>query len=485
MGEKYEISILFKMVDQFTGGTGKVGEALARLQSKVSSLGHRLSSMGKDLSLKLTAPLMLLGGLAVKEAAEQEVFAASLEKVAGSAKNAWDMVERLEEFAAKTPFEMEGLVATTKRLLIMGVAEDELMGKMKMLSDLAVGSGMSFEELALHYGKVVERGKATSRELVGMSAAGIPIMDMIQKQFHLTEEQMMEAAGKGKITSAIFLKVLEKLTREGGIYAGETERRAKTLTGIFHRLKANTIRILEDIGTKIIEVFDLKGVLTKVLEFVGRAREAFEDFAATHPKLLKLVLVLTAMAAALGPMLVGLGAFIIAIAAIAGVSGLGLIIVALAAVGIAVAAAVIYWDEFKAALERMYGAVYHVFSVFESMIRDNIITPIKEALEWVDKAIEKIPFISVLRKTVAGAGDADPGLAAARIETIWGAGAEKSALRDIWNGVGLAAPTESYIYIKVSADNGSTATVTRVRNIGDPKVKIDTVSYVGWGDLVR
>ena len=471
VAEKYEISILFRMVDELTGGTGKVGEALARLQSRVSSLGHSISSVGKDLSLKLTAPLTLLGGLAVKEAAEQEVFAASLEKVAGSAKKAWDMVERLEDFAAKTPFEMEGLVATTKRLLIMGVAEDELMGKMKMLSDIAVGSGMSFEELALHYGKVVERGKATSRELVGMSAMGIPIMDMIQKQFHLTEEQLMEAAGKGKISSAIFLKALEKLTREGGIYAGETERRAKTLTGIFHSLKINTMRALQDIGNKLIEVFDLKGVLTKLLEGVGKAKVVFEDFAATHPKLLKLVFVLTAMAAALGPMLVGLGAFMIAIAAIAGVSGLGLIIVALAGVAAGVAAAVIYWDEVVAAWNKIGAAIQSAYDWMQKFY--DLVAKAPEAILRFFSPSAPGGFYS---NTIPEAAPAGPSIAS----ILTGAATSRASAGAYGGNLG-----EATVNIKVSADPGTTATVEDSHGRGGTRVKVDTVGYVGWGDLVR
>jgi hypothetical protein len=44
---------------------------------------------------------------------------------------------------------------------------------------------------------------------------------------------------------------------------------------------------------------------------------------------------------------------------------------------------------------------------------------------------------------------------------------------------------EATVNIKVSADPGTTATVEDSHGRGGTRVKVDTVGYVGWGDLIR
>ena len=94
-------------------------------------------------------------GALVKEGVQYnatvEQLQTSFEVMTGSATKATDIVEKLKEIGAKTPFEFTGLAETTQLLMNYGVEADDAISKMQMLGDISQGSAEKMNRIATAY----------------------------------------------------------------------------------------------------------------------------------------------------------------------------------------------------------------------------------------------------------------------------------------------------------------------------------------------
>ena len=92
-------------------------------------------------------------------------------------------------------------------------------------------------------------------------------------------------------------------------------------------------------------------VIKRVAAFIAIATEKFIRFSESHPRLTKLVLVVAALAAAVGPLLIGIG---LAGAVFAALSVPVLIATgAIAGIGLAIAGIIVFWDDLKQAMQNV------------------------------------------------------------------------------------------------------------------------------------
>ena len=95
VGETSAGKLVVEIVGDVAGLTRAYDEAVRRtegLEGDLKSIGSRMTSIGSDLMLKVTAPLALTGGLMVKTAAD---FDDSMRKVAAVTGATGDQFDRL------------------------------------------------------------------------------------------------------------------------------------------------------------------------------------------------------------------------------------------------------------------------------------------------------------------------------------------------------------------------------------------------------
>jgi phage tail tape-measure protein len=144
-----------------TGLTGGINKARYQLKS----FSQDLNGLGRKLSVSVTAPLTLLGGRAIKTAAEFEDLRTSFEVLTGSAEEGAKVFERLRAFAASTPFETAQLAKATKTMLSFGFTTDDSADTLRMLGDVAMGNGQKLDTLTLAFSRIVSNGKAMGQEI--------------------------------------------------------------------------------------------------------------------------------------------------------------------------------------------------------------------------------------------------------------------------------------------------------------------------------
>lgn len=258
---------------------------------------QNLESLGKKMSLFITAPLAAAGGLAVKSASKIEGFTASFTTLLGTEQKAKSMISTLNKMAASTPFDPDPLIKSTEKLLAFGIEAEEVEATLSMLGDSSKGSAEALDSLSTAYGKAAAKGKASMEELNIMIDRGVPILQTLADQFGVTQAQIIEMTAKGQISFASLQQAFQSMTSEGGVFYKGMETASQTLSGKISTLKGNINLLGAGLAEQLLPV--IKGVVDSLNGAVKRFGEMDEGMKAA-------VLTTGGIAAAAGPAIVGI-----------------------------------------------------------------------------------------------------------------------------------------------------------------------------------
>ena len=153
-------------LDQLQAKLMAARERLTAIGTAARNVGKRFQDFGAGALTKVTAPLALVGGFALNAYGKIEQLTTSFKSMLGGADAARAMVKKLTDFAASTPFQLEGIGQSAKQLLAFGVLQDNIVPVLRNLGDIAAGANIPLNEMAAIYGKVKAKGKAMTEELL-------------------------------------------------------------------------------------------------------------------------------------------------------------------------------------------------------------------------------------------------------------------------------------------------------------------------------
>jgi tape measure domain-containing protein len=266
MSEKFILSILVELQDKLSAPLTDMQEQLVSFGDKMKQIGKEISDVGVGLTQKLTLPLRSIGEVAIKTAADFEKLTVSFETLLGSADDAQQLLQKIEDFSAATPFQLPALAEGSKQLLAFGSRAEDVIDQLRMLGNAAAGDQEQMNRLVRAFGLVQARGRASMRELNMFIQAGVPIMKALGDEFGVSQEKLQEMISAGKISFEELNAALISLTTGTGQFAGLIEKQSKTLSGIFSTLQDN----LGLLGKEIADIFlpQLKELTQTVLDIV-------------------------------------------------------------------------------------------------------------------------------------------------------------------------------------------------------------------------
>lgn len=246
----------------------------------IASIGAKLTGLMNPIGL-VTTGLAGIGGMAgigagvvglVKLGAEAEALETQFETLLGSVDNAKKMVADLKEFGASTPFEFSGLSQTAKNLIAFGVAQDQVLPTLQVLGDMAAATGQDLNELGGIYGKIKAQGKLSLETVMQLQERSVPIIETLANQYGKTTGEIQKMVSEGKIGFGQVQQALVAMTGEGGKFFGGMDRQSKTIGGLWSTLSDEITMFMTDIGTAIIEGFDLGEGIASITELVAAVK---------------------------------------------------------------------------------------------------------------------------------------------------------------------------------------------------------------------
>jgi len=254
---------------------------LDKVTNLVGGLKRRLLALVNPIGLVsgALAAIGVTGGVSsmLKLSANAESLAVSFEVLLGSAEKAKEMMEDINRFAAKTPFEQQELAGVTKQLLGYGVAQEDIIPTLKQLGDMAALSGSRLDELARAFGKAKGKGKVQGEVFEMFTDRGIGIMKELAKVIGVAETEVADLGSKGKVSFGHLQEAMRNMTSEGGLYYQGMEKLSGTKGGLWSTLTGNVKVAMGQVGTMIYEAFNLGDVLKDAGSFAENFKANFGE----------------------------------------------------------------------------------------------------------------------------------------------------------------------------------------------------------------
>lgn len=207
----------------------------------------------KKMKTLITGFIAAYGGkklweLLIGSNAEMEQYTTSLEVMLGSASKASAMIEKMRDFAAKTPLTLENVISGGSLLMSYGVDESNLIDTMTKLGDLASGNAEKMDRITLAYGQMLAKGKVTGEELMQMTEAGVPLQTALAESIGVTGEEFSKMVSAGKVGIDDLNKAITELTTGDGKFAGMMEKQSQTMQGMLSTLQDNLSEFMRKMG---------------------------------------------------------------------------------------------------------------------------------------------------------------------------------------------------------------------------------------------
>lgn len=187
-----------------------------------------------------------------------------------SEEKATALMKDVTEFAAKTPFDLQGVASGVKQLLAFGSASEEVIDEMRMLGDIAAGLSIPIGDLVYLYGTTRTQGRMFTMDLRQFMGRGIPLAEELAKQFGVTKDQVGQLVTDGKVGFEEMRKALVAMTSEGGKFGGLMDKSSKSISGQISNLEDSIDQMFNKIGES------MEGAISGTLDFATKLVENYD-----------------------------------------------------------------------------------------------------------------------------------------------------------------------------------------------------------------
>ena len=211
-----------KNLNNLSGSAEKAENSASNLEQALRLLSPSsiMAVAGITAVVSAVQKLVGLGSAILNVSSSFENVKTGLKTATGSAKEAETVFEQIRKLSYETTFGMEELSQAATYLLNAGQGTNQINKTLLMLGNLAQGDKIKFLELSDIYTKVLNIGKANSLQINQLAIRGIPIKQTLQ-----------EIGVQGTATAEEFTLALQKMTDEGGKFAGAMDNLNDTIAG--------------------------------------------------------------------------------------------------------------------------------------------------------------------------------------------------------------------------------------------------------------
>jgi tape measure domain-containing protein len=232
-----------------SGGLRGFGHSVGGLTRRMIGLGAATLGIGTALGA------MTFG---IKLAAQAEQTKIAFTTLLGSASAARDMMTKLEQFAASTPFQFTDLTDVAKKMIGMKVSAEGVIPRLIAIGDAvsSVGGGaVEMKSVNRALGQMSAKGKVSAEEMNQLAENNIFAWDMLAEKMGIDVPAAMKLASAGAIDAATAVpQILEAM---GERATGAMDAQSRTILGRWSTLKDNVFKIMRDVGAGFLDNFSV------------------------------------------------------------------------------------------------------------------------------------------------------------------------------------------------------------------------------------
>lgn len=282
----------------------KIGANITDLQKKLSKAqrslersGKKMSSIGNDLIMTISAPLAALGGSALKAAGDFEAMSNGLTSIMGDADAAAAELEKLKEAAKNPGLGFQQAVTGSVRLQSIGISAEMARENMLAMGNaigLVGGGAAELDRATLAIQQIGAKGKVSAEEINQLNEVIPQIRAVMKDAFGTSDTQELAKMG---VDANTFIEGitsgLQKLPKAQGGIKNAIENAGIAMTSF-----------LSDLGMQLNDAFNIQG---KVDGFAETLSGLTEKFGALDEGTKRFIFTLSGVALALGPLIKMIG----------------------------------------------------------------------------------------------------------------------------------------------------------------------------------
>ena len=274
-----KLNRLSSQLSQLASSTQRSSNQIGRSMSDASKMiSSAFGAMGMALTTAgITTAIVGIGKAALTTAAELEQISVSFEVFTGSAETAKMMLGQLKDQALKSPMQFQDITKGAQTLLQYGLTAQQVIPITRMLGDISGGNADRFSRLALAFGQVNASGRLMGQEARQMINAGFNPLKAISDATGESMASLTQRMHDGQISVKEVGDAFMSATSEGGQFFGMADKQSQTLQGQFNKLSESVTFALAEIGNSLASAFDIKGVVSGILQFMNDFKTAMQS----------------------------------------------------------------------------------------------------------------------------------------------------------------------------------------------------------------
>lgn len=272
--KRSRVEIVLEAVDRAVGVIDRSVRAydkLARSQQKNNKLtersnrlqGRSIKIMGrlKTQVLALVAAFATFTAVqgALNPSIQMEQFEAEFSVLLGSIDHAQKRIGELSDFAAGTPFELPNIVRASRTLETLTRGALSTGDGLRMVGDVAAGTGQPIDELAVHFGRLYDG--LQNGTPVGESMARLQELGVISAGTRRRIEALQKEGRKGDDVWGVAASAFSR-------FSGLMEVKSRTLAGQLSNVSDNFFNLRAQFGEGVRD--SLTPVINDINEALGK-----------------------------------------------------------------------------------------------------------------------------------------------------------------------------------------------------------------------
>lgn len=298
MATKKQIELIIEAIDKATWPIKKISSSLNKnfswVKSSIWSLNNKVLSLSSSLWWALVTSakawwiaIAWLGWAWLKMAWDFEQTRIGLETMLKSWEKAGELLDDINKFASKTPFEFPEIASTTKSLIALWSEQENIVSELTMIWDIASGLWEPLWELSILYWKARQDQILYTETINQFNDRWIPVWKKFAEKFWVSIVQVKKMASEWKIEFESLQEVFEELTTEWWTFAWGMEKQSQSLNWLLSTAKDwlwNILREVIWINTKweiaSWSILDKsKWLLNGMISFLNQNTENIKTFA--------------------------------------------------------------------------------------------------------------------------------------------------------------------------------------------------------------
>ena len=250
----------------------KIGADTSDLRKELNATKRQIKSAfgseALDVSKKslavlggIGAGLAALGVASVKAGASLQSTKTAFTNMLGSAEKAQDFLSKMQDFAAKTPFEFSQVSQAAQKFIAFGFSAEQVIPTLTAVGDAAAGVGLGAEginRITLALGQMAAKSKVQAGEMMQLTETGIPAWKMLADQIGISVPEAMDRVSKGAIDAATGITALVSGMEQS--FGGMMDQQSQTISGTWSTLMDGLEQSAAQVGLQIAESLNLTGI---------------------------------------------------------------------------------------------------------------------------------------------------------------------------------------------------------------------------------